>query len=618
MRKSIGIIAGLSVVVLGLLGSIVPANSAPSNPGPKSGEFSAWTKVLASGNQMKFYAKYPQLGQKIQFMAAGDDGVYKQVAWLRLEDKDLDLSGSYKSLQNEMYFIRTVDLQPGKNRVKILVNGQVVWGTKTYSLKNSASNDTSASALMEYPACDTSKVQPLTTVGDKNWNTYNYSCSTDRQTPEPALAYNPPVSNLEPCKLVETTDERSRTEDLITGFPRSASDFRLPNGKHKIAVIPIQWPDLKGETTIMNILKPAAKKVDDWYKIYTRGNVSFEWQFYDGWITLPDKSSNYSQSEAQQNTGQWSDENRNIIDYFWTNALKASDPHVDFTGVDMVFFILPTTQTVVAEFNLWPPGTGVFQTDEGPIQRGYTPGNFHFRGGNEVWMFWIHEMLHYFKLPDLYWVDQNSVKRTESTLPGAMQGFDIMTNQGGVTKSLNGWLMWLAGWTDDKEITCLTPENFQESSFEVTTIDKTDTSLKSVILKLSDTSAVVIESRRKTSFDSQVPQRSRDGVFVYHVDTTIAHGEGPLTILAPAGRKLIYTKTQQQNMVGLDAVLYEGNSIDIAGYHITVNQAKVSSDVVSISKIENWVPGSAPTYVCHTKANRDISKTYKYSCPIVY
>ena len=618
MKKLFGIMAAAIIVAFGLLAATVPANSSPAGPGPNSGEFSAWTKVVANGSEIKFYAKYPQLDQKIQFMVQDANGVYQQIAWKRVAESDLASDGSYLGLQNQIYLIRTYQLKEGKNRVRILVDGEVVWGTKTYSWHGTSDDSESNATAFSYPACDTDKVQPLTVLADKNWQTYSYNCTTDRQKPEVTLAYNPPVNNLEPCKLIETSPERVRYADLTTGFPRSTNAYRLRDGEHKIAVIPIQWPDFKGEADIMDTLKPAAKKVDDWYKIYTRGNVSFDWEFYDGWITLPDESSNYSQSEAQQNTGQWSEENTSIIDYFWNTALEASDPYVDFTGVDMVFFILPTTQDVVAEFNLWPPGTNSFQTDEGPIQRGYTPGSFHFRDGNEVWMFWIHEMQHYFKMPDLYWVDQNSVKRTDRTLPGPMQGFDMMTNQGGVTKSLNGWLMWLAGWADDKELYCLTKDNFQETSFEVNTIDKTDASLKSVILKLSDTSAVVIESRRKTVFDSQVEQRDRDGVFVYHVDTSIGHGEGPLTILAPAGRTLVSSLTEFQNQTALDAVLYEGNSIDIAGYHITVNQAKQFSDVVSISKIPDWVPGSDPTYVCHTKANRDLSKSYALSCPIVY
>lgn len=101
--------------------------------GPLDGEFSAWTKVLANGRQMKFYAKYLEPGKKVQFLLQNDAGVYEQVAWKRVGDADLNSDGSYEGMQNHVYFIRTVDLKPGKNRVRIMVDGELYWGTKTYS-----------------------------------------------------------------------------------------------------------------------------------------------------------------------------------------------------------------------------------------------------------------------------------------------------------------------------------------------------------------------------------------------------------------------------------------------------------------------------------------------------
>jgi hypothetical protein len=116
------------------------SESSPDDPlarlkshGPADGAFSAWTKVLAGGNQMKFYAKYLQPGQKVQFMLQNPKGVYEQVAWKRVGLADLGPQGEYTNLQNHVYFIRTIDLKPGKNRVRIVVDGKVIWGTKTYS-----------------------------------------------------------------------------------------------------------------------------------------------------------------------------------------------------------------------------------------------------------------------------------------------------------------------------------------------------------------------------------------------------------------------------------------------------------------------------------------------------
>ena len=118
--------------------------SSPSEPfsfqrplnAPTAGEFSAWTKMLANGTQVKFYAKYPKVDQKIQFMVQRPDGTYRELAWLRIEADDLTETGEYKSLTNGIYFVRTVNLNPGKNRLRILVNGEMYLPTRTYTLKS--------------------------------------------------------------------------------------------------------------------------------------------------------------------------------------------------------------------------------------------------------------------------------------------------------------------------------------------------------------------------------------------------------------------------------------------------------------------------------------------------
>ena len=66
-------------------------------------------------------------------MVQDANGVYQQIAWKRVAESDLASDGSYLGLQNQIYLIRTYQLKEGKNRVRILVDGEVVWGTKTYS-----------------------------------------------------------------------------------------------------------------------------------------------------------------------------------------------------------------------------------------------------------------------------------------------------------------------------------------------------------------------------------------------------------------------------------------------------------------------------------------------------
>ena len=100
--------------------------------GPGGGEFSAWTKRI-SDTQVKFYSKYPQLNQKIQFMVQGKDGVYREIGWTRISVDRLDANDHYTDLTNGVYFIRTINLREGKNRLRILVDGVQLGSTKTYA-----------------------------------------------------------------------------------------------------------------------------------------------------------------------------------------------------------------------------------------------------------------------------------------------------------------------------------------------------------------------------------------------------------------------------------------------------------------------------------------------------
>ena len=100
--------------------------------GPGGGEFLAWTKRI-SDTQVKFYSKYPQLNQKIQFMVQGKDGVYREIGWTRISADRLDANDHYTDLTNGVYFIRTINLREGKNRLRILVDGVQLGSTKTYA-----------------------------------------------------------------------------------------------------------------------------------------------------------------------------------------------------------------------------------------------------------------------------------------------------------------------------------------------------------------------------------------------------------------------------------------------------------------------------------------------------
>lgn len=505
--------------------------------------------------------------------------------------------------------------------VGLVVPGLVLAGCATATeIQSTPTTKTAAeeSAEPEVVDCDSPEVDPLTLLGDASMNSFHATCPTDKTTPEIALAALDTATELEPCMLVEKNNNRKGIEEYTTGFPRNTSPTKLADGKHKVIMIPVDWPDLKDDVDPMTFLPDAAEKYAKWFETYSGGKLTLDIEIYPEWIEMATESAKFAQSEFEANASQWGDANVAKVDFFWNQALAVADPLVDFTGVEIVMFVVPRYQDVISEFNLWPPFSSTYQTDEAEIYRGFTPGSFHYRPENELWAFFVHETLHYLKMPDLYWVDLNSFRAQPNTMPAPNYGYDVL-NTANEVRRVNSWLLWLMNWVDDSELRCFTEENFVDGSIEIASNEIQDSRTKAVMLKLSEHELLLIESHRLTEFDAPMV-RSRDGVLIQYLDTTIPHGYGAMTILAPKGRTLLEVTTNGGNTEQvLDAVFYEGNSIDIAGYHITVNQANEDSDLVLISKIPDWTPGSEPQYVCINMENRDRSiDKENLTCPLVF
>lgn len=89
-------------------------------PGDVPGFF---TKKI-SDTQVKIYAKDIVGIGKVQFLVGG-----REIAWVRAEDPG---DPKLRTFSGVPYLVRTVTLQPGKNRIEIQVDGGRAWFA-TYS-----------------------------------------------------------------------------------------------------------------------------------------------------------------------------------------------------------------------------------------------------------------------------------------------------------------------------------------------------------------------------------------------------------------------------------------------------------------------------------------------------
>jgi M6 family metalloprotease-like protein len=366
-------------------------------------------------------------------------------------------------------------------------------------------------------------------------------------------AYAPPTVaslDIDQCNIKETSKVRN---DLPTGFPRVNS--RTPSsGTIKWALIPVDFGDLPGDKDFMSRVDDQMKLVSEWYNIVSEGKLKIEWVVAKNWITLPGKSNDYQIPNSDDPTR--SPEVAN----FWKKAIAESDRYFDFTGIKTVNFILPKGQKIVAESGQgfpWDAAMKANPTQEGTLDSFTILGANFELPGTTFWQYWAHEFGHAIGIPHL---GSSRVWRQDAAL-------DLMGNDNGPSKQLSAWLRYVQGWLADEKVYCQDKNSLQSTEVTLVPIDGTKPGIKMAVIKLSETKAMILESRRVTKFEC-VTESYREGVLAYIYDATLGHTENFLVAVEPAGRP--FEKTACRSPDTTDSLLRTGDKITIDGVTVEV------------------------------------------------
>jgi hypothetical protein len=107
----------------------------------------------------------------------------------------------------------------------------------------------------------------------------------------------------------------------------------------------------------------------------------------------------------------------------------------------------------------------------------------------------------------------------------------------------------------------------------ISPIERIDQQTKAIVVRLSDTKILVVESRRSEGFDVLAP--SQEGSLVYTVDMTIPTIKGGWKVQRRPG------STDPQFV---DAALRAGEAITVEGLKIEVVSRDQNGDTVKVSK----------------------------------
>ena len=374
-----------------------------------------------------------------------------------------------------------------------------------------------------------------------------------------------PSFNIEQCQIKEISKVRN---DLPSGFPRINS--RTPSsGTLKWALIPVDFADMPGEKDFMSRIETQMKLASEWYEIVSEGKLKIEWVVAKNWVTLPGNSSDYKIPYSDDPT------RSPEVAFFWKKAIVESDKYFDFTGIKTVNFILPKGQKIVPESGQgfpWDAAMKANPTNEGTLDSFTILGATFDLPGTTYWQYWAHEFGHAIGIPHL---SGSRVWRQSAAL-------DLMGNDNGPSKELSAWLRFVEGWLADERVYCQEKNSLRTTEVTLVPLNETKSGIKMAVVKLSETKALILESRRVTKFEC-VTESYRQGVLAYVYDATLGHNQDFLTAIEPAGRSL--EKTACRSPDTTDSLLRTGDKITFDGISVEVLLHGLY-DLVRIAKLD--------------------------------
>jgi M6 family metalloprotease-like protein len=336
------------------------------------------------------------------------------------------------------------------------------------------------------------------------------------------------------CRM--TSDQPGRAITLNYVRPVDRID---PTGTVNVAVVFTDFPDVPAADTPQQVFANISPGGEDFLDDQSYGRLNLVFHPHFQWLRLSQASSVYGDALTSFS------EHQNFIQ----EAVDLADPDVDFSGADAVLVVATPNATSVGygpTFIGWDyPDFGI-TADGIQITNAITSGTDLLYWG-DLW--YPHEFGHSMGLPDLYGTNPNGGG-------GFTRPFSLMDDIGSEAPGYTAYSRWILSWLDDQQIACVAAD----TDVTLTPVE-TSGGLKAAIVRLSDSQAIIVESRRALGYDSAL---TNEGVVVYILDTNKETQTGPMEAL-----------NHRQ-------ALLAGESVTYSGVTVTVVEASSSGDVVRI------------------------------------
>ncbi len=372
------------------------------------------------------------------------------------------------------------------------------------------------------------------------------------------LAQSTPTNKFVPTTQCQLLDQTNNLQ-MEVGFPKAPG--RLPSfGTIRALIIPVDFADVAGQRPPAEEFTPMTDGMNEFYYKMSGNKVKFDFQVLKDWVRMPVSSTFHK-------LGVWGQGDAYA---YWKLAVETADPLVDYSQFDVVYVLSPREipWSSIAYGPAGPLNSSGIPTDDGPITNITLSGADAWQSlaQGSAWRWISHETGHLFGLHDLYVNPGAAVYGT----------WDLMSNNWSVGAiEINSWNRYLLGWISDSQINCLNSADINSTGVTqlINPIERINDLNKAVVVRLSSSKILVIESRRSEGLDVLTP--AQEGSLVYTVDMTIQSIKGGWQVQRRPG---------STNPEFTDAALHLGDVITVEGLRIEVVGHDTNGDTVKISK----------------------------------
>jgi hypothetical protein len=349
------------------------------------------------------------------------------------------------------------------------------------------------------------------------------------------------------------------------------------NQRMNVQVIPIEFSDFPSSKNVLADHEKYFNFIKDGFYNLSDGQVKFNLKIPTNYFKIDKKIKSYDTGARFDHGGgiwNWVHMDMNAM---FRDIVSATDSTIDFSNIDLVFFVVPPTTDNDYIGHGFPPPYPQLKTAEGFVRYWYfSPPMAEVSRkswyGVEPYLH-LHELMHGLNKLDDHYGDGDFGRKDGDA------GTGNWSTMSGMLTDFLFWDKWITYMVSDEQVICA--KAGVTSTHWIKPSNYFGKEEKLLVIPVDSTKVLVVESMRAAGFNLKLPKVS-EGALVYLVDITkTEHGRG-INVLRPNNRT--GSIFEMRDFALSDAPLKLGESIISNGFKITVVEAGEFGDVVKVEK----------------------------------